>query len=140
MLDGLIGGSDEGGGAGRSSERGEKPGLIRSDKNDEGEYLGGPYRELPGPKDTDRDIERHHLIPTWVLEKLGIKSKEGPALQMDKPDHAVSESTGSSRGAEAFRQRKLDKLQGEISVERSRTACRTWSNSEISTSLAPTRR
>jgi RHS repeat-associated protein len=38
MLDGLIGGSDEGGGAGlgRSSERGEKPGLMRSNKNDEG--------------------------------------------------------------------------------------------------------
>src|SRR5215467_8618064 len=85
MLDGLIGGSDEGGGAGlgRSSERGEKPGLMRSNKNDEGEYLGGPYGELPGRKDTDRDIQKHHLIPTWVLKKLGIKQKKGLALQMD---------------------------------------------------------
>ena len=76
---------------------------MRSNKNDEGEYLGGPYRELPGPKDPDRDIQRHHLIPTWVLKKLGINPKKGPAVQMDTPDHALSESTGSRREAEVFR-------------------------------------
>src|SRR5262249_60636523 len=70
------------------------------------------YKKLPGRKDTDRDIQKHHLIPTWVLKKLGIKQKKGPALQMDRSDHEDTRSFGKGRDAREFRHEILDMLEG----------------------------
>src|SRR5215472_14367250 len=85
------------------------------------------YKKLPGPKDPDRDIQKHHLIPTWVLKKLGIKPKEGRPVQMDKADHALSKSTAAAGKPRHSDRGYSTSSRGEISVERSKTACRTWS-------------
>ncbi len=92
LFDSLFGGNEEGDGAGLGSSSGDNsqvPGLVTSSGKGGRQYRGGAYGWLKSMfKGEDlQGIEKHHLIPTWVLEKLGINKNDGPAVQMEKSAH-----------------------------------------------------
>jgi hypothetical protein len=59
-------------------------------------YRGGAYGKL----DRVEGLERHHMPADSVSP---ISRHKGPAIQMDKADHALTSSFGSSSAAKAYR-------------------------------------
>ena len=59
-------------------------------------YRGGAYGKL----DRVEGLERHHMPADSVSP---IPRHKGPAIQMDKADHALTSSYGSSNAAKAYR-------------------------------------
>ena len=121
LFDSMFGGNEEGDGAGLGSSSGDNsqvPGLVSSSENGGRQYRGGAYGWLKRMFSGEdfQGIEKHHLIPTWVLEKLGISKDAGPAVQMEKSAHQGTASWGGGGSADQFRQDILSMLQsGDIS-------------------------
>ncbi|MEQ4205797.1 DNRLRE domain-containing protein [Actinopolymorpha sp. B9G3] len=59
-------------------------------------FRGGRYGELT----TGNGIEVHHMPANSVT---GLSRAEGPAIQMDRPDHYQTASWGRSKAAQAYR-------------------------------------
>ena len=60
------------------------------------QYSGGAYGKL----DRGATIERHHMPADSISQ---ISRARGPAIHMDKADHARTSSYGNSAAAQAYR-------------------------------------
>ena len=67
---------------------------------------GGPYRGgRSGALPTGNGIERHHMPADSISP---VKRSQGPAIQMDKADHAKTASSRRSYAAQSYRREQKD--------------------------------
>ena len=72
-----------------------KEGMILMREN--GEYRGGRHKDL----DRKPDIDRHHMPADSTTS---IKYNDGPSIQMERKDHKITSSHGSSNVAKEYRE------------------------------------
>jgi len=93
-----VDGSGGGRVTGKKSTRNPCLHLAKGDKDGSGAFRGGSYGGTKGVG--DKDMESNHMPPKSV-SPLG--EYPSPSMQMDKEDHRVAMSTGSSLEAQEWR-------------------------------------
>lgn len=87
-------------------EVGEATSSFSPDKRVE-VYRGGRYGDVFEGGRGDR-IEVNHIPP---FEVNGLSFRDGPTISMDKADHRILSSTGSSNEAKEYRARQRDLIE-----------------------------
>ena len=80
-------------------------GFLGSWGNKSADFAGGAYKNLTG--NSAKGLECHHCPANSVSP---LSKSDGPAIQMEKGDHQMTASWGSSKDAHAYRTRQSEMI------------------------------